>query len=173
MTATTTNQLSDLRFYLNCLSDEEKEQDMGAYMGSLEGDDLSLEDAVEYWMGEDAAMLPAWCHLSVVGEEDEQELVHYTSEENAERIMAEGFKGIVDMRRVATSTAFRDKEYDASGFAFAFRLSEIENVDNPAWFGKVAIKFSARSLRVRSDFDDEEQSIFVAGEAQNVQILRF
>lgn len=168
------NRLNDLYSYLT-MTDDEREADLCkmGYNVDMMGEEMDFEDAVEYWHGEDSAMLPAWAHLSVVGFEEEQELYHTTSPENAAKILAEGFKGITVLSRVATSTAFRDKPYDETGYAFAYRLADVVAgaVDNPGYFGTVALKFTAPSLRVASEFDGEEQSIFVAGEARNIEIV--
>ena len=170
-----TDRLDDLYAYL-AMWENEREEDLCkmGYNISREGEEMEFEEAIDYWHGENSALLPSWAHLKVVGFEEEQELYHRISAENAAKIVAEGFKGITNLARVATSTAFRTTaQYDATGFAFAYRLADVVagEVDNPGWFGDVELKFTARSLRVASEFDGEEQSIFIAGEARNIEII--
>lgn len=172
-TETATNRLNDLYGYLT-MSDDEQETDLRSmgYIFNMEGEEMEFNEAVEYWHGEDSAMLPAWAHLSVVGHEGVQTLCHITDRKTAAKIIKNGFIGIMDMRRVATSTAFRDREYAEEGFAFAYRLADVDAgaVENPGWYGDAILIFEAPSLRVRSEFDGEEQSIFVAGTAMNIRI---
>lgn len=172
-TATTTDRLESLYDYLT-MSDDEREADLCemGYNRDMEGEEMEFDAAVEYWHGEDSAMLPAWAHMTVVGREDEQTLCHITDRETAEKILVNGFIGIEDVRRVATSTAFRDRAYSAEGFSYAYRLADVDagTVDNPGWYGDTILVFEAPSLRVKSSFDGEEQSIFVAGTAKNIRI---
>lgn len=45
----------------------------------------------------------------------------------------------------------------------------MDQVENPKFFGEIAIAFRATALRVKSDFDGETQWIFVAGEATDIR----
>lgn len=137
-----------------------------------DNDDPDFDDVVEWWMGEDATALPAWAHLEYVRYEDSQWLIHVTDGQAAQLIQEHGFRGIVSVEKVATSTAFRNNKYDKTGFCFAFRLEDViaGKVDNPTWFGQAYIIFRAPSVRIRSTFDNEEQSIFIAEEAQDIMI---
>lgn len=171
-----TDRLNDLYRYLTI--DEGRDAEIDAYRDYYEemggSSDASTDEVIDWWMGEDATSLPAWCHIVAIAIEDEQDLVHYTKRERADEIMRDGFRGIVAMQHVATSTAYRKSAYSADGFSFAFRVADVETgmVTDPSYFGgidSIAIRFRARSLRVRSEFDGEEQSIFIAGSAIDIR----
>lgn len=163
--------LTSLIEYLSS-TDTEKLQELreAGYMETMEGVEMESEDeAVDYWMGVDATALPAWAHMRVIGVDRDVLMVSTTKAATAELIAAEGFKGLTDVSKVATSTAYRGSvEMSADGYCYAYTAEDIASgkIGDIAWYGDTAVILRADALRVRSTFDGEEQMIFVGRDAR-------